>query len=140
MVDTASFAASGPGPRPQPAAPWITAEQRELLDQILDKWSLHVLDRLCERPSRFNELRRALPELPQKSLATTLRRLERNGMIRRDVVSTRPIAVTYRVTALGDTLQPLIEALFSWSSQSLPAVRSARGTFDADREQEESRP
>lgn len=55
----------------------IDAPHRELLDQVLDKWSLSVLDELCERPCRFNELRRAIPQVTQKSLTATLRRLER---------------------------------------------------------------
>ena len=85
--------------------PQVGPEQRELLDQTLDKWSLQVLDALCERPRRFNELRRAVPVVTQKSLTATLRRLERNGMVDRVVVSTRPIAVEYRISPLGRTLQ-----------------------------------
>ncbi len=107
----------------------VTPEQRELLDQTLDKWSLQVLDALCERPRRFNELRRAVPAT-QKSLTATLRRLERNGMVERLVVSTRPVAVEYRISPLGRTLQDLVDALLGWSSTHLPAVREARARFD----------
>ena len=115
----------------------ITSEQRELLDQVLDKWSLHVLDRLCERPHRFNELRRTIPSLTQKSLTTTLRRLERNGMIRREMLSLRPIAVEYRLTALGASLQTLIDALLDWSGENLPAVRRAREEYEDARDLED---
>lgn len=115
----------------------ITPEQRELLDQVLDKWSLHVLDRLCERPHRFNELRRTIPSLTQKSLTTTLRRLERNGMIRREMLSLRPIAVEYRLTALGASLQTLIHALLDWSGENLPAVRRAREEYEDARDLED---
>ena len=58
----------------------IDAPHRELLDQVLDEWSLSVLNELRERPSRFNELRRAIPQVTQKSLTATLRKLERNGI------------------------------------------------------------
>lgn len=109
----------------------VTPEQRELLDQTLDKWSLQVLDALCERPRRFNELRRAVPAT-QKSLTATLRRLERNGMVERLVVSTRPVAVEYRISPLGRTLQDLVDALIGWSATHLPAVRAARARFDED--------
>lgn len=115
----------------------ITTEQRELLDQVLDKWSLHVLDRLCEQPHRFNELRRAIPSLTQKSLTATLRRLERNGMIEREMLSTRPVAVEYRLTALGSTLQTLIDALLDWSGENLAAVRQAREVYESARDLEE---
>lgn len=143
MVDTAPHRAALPGPAQSPrpdmaatkeSAGQITPEQRELLDQVLDKWSLHVLDRLCEHPHRFNELRRAIPALTQKSLTTTLRRLERNGMVAREMLSTRPVAVEYRLTALGSTLQSLIDALLEWSGTNLPAVREARERYEDARE------
>jgi DNA-binding HxlR family transcriptional regulator len=110
----------------------ISAHHRELLDQVLDKWSLQVLDELCEQPLRFNELRRAIPVVTQKSLTATLRRLERNGMVDRVVVSSRPIAVEYRISKLGRTIQDLIDALFHWSAENMPGVERARAKFDEE--------
>lgn len=112
----------------------VSAEQRELLDQLLDKWSLLVLDKLCEQPLRFNGLRRAIPTVTQKPLTATLRRLERNGMVERAVVQTRPVAVEYRLTALGKTLQELIDALLGWTSVNMATVREARDRFDDEEE------
>jgi DNA-binding HxlR family transcriptional regulator len=109
----------------------IDTPHRELLDQVLDKWSLSVLNELCERPSRFNELRRAIPAVTQKSLTATLRRLERNGIVDRRVVATRPVAVEYRITALGKTLRPPIDTLLAWADKHLPRIEQARRTFDA---------
>jgi DNA-binding HxlR family transcriptional regulator len=108
----------------------IDTPHRELLDQVLDKWSLSILNELCERPCRFNELRRAIPEVTQKSLTATLRRLERNGVIQRDVLSTRPVAISYRITPLGKTLRQPIDVLLEWAAEHLPAIESAREAFD----------
>ncbi|WFE30388.1 helix-turn-helix domain-containing protein [Solwaraspora sp. WMMD791] len=108
----------------------LSAEQRELLDQVLDKWSLRVLETLCERPLRFNELRRAIPAVTQKSLTATLRRLERNGMVERVVTGTRPLAVEYRVAPLGKTLQDLVDALFGWTAANYAEVERARRRYD----------
>ncbi|MER5618176.1 helix-turn-helix domain-containing protein [Streptomyces sp. NPDC002215] len=113
----------------------IDPPHRELLDQILDKWSLSVLNELCERPCRFNELRRAIPQVTQKSLTSTLRRLERNGVVEREVVSTRPVAVRYRITPLGKTLRPPIDVLLAWASQNMPAITHARDAFDTREEE-----
>jgi len=110
----------------------VDAPHRELLDQVLDKWSLQVLDELCGSPLRFNELRRAIPVVGQKSLTTTLRRLERNGMVERVVVSTRPLAVEYRVAPIGNALNELIDSLLSWTTVNLPEVERARERFDAE--------
>ncbi|MEU6551955.1 helix-turn-helix domain-containing protein [Streptomyces sp. NPDC046915] len=112
----------------------LTPPHRELLDQVLDKWSLSVLSELCERPCRFNELRRAIPQVTQKSLTATLRRLERNGVIEREVVSTRPVAIRYRITPLGKTLRPPIDVLLTWASENMPAITRAREAFDTREE------
>ncbi|NUS90925.1 MAG: helix-turn-helix transcriptional regulator [Nocardia sp.] len=113
--------------------PQLTHAHRELLDQVLDKWSLQVLDALCEHgPLRFNDLRRAIPAVTQKSLTTALRRLERNGMVDRIVTSTRPVAVEYRLTPLGRSLQDLIDALLHWATGTLPEVERARARFDRE--------
>lgn len=109
----------------------VTAPHRELLDQVLDKWSLQVLDQLCGRPLRFNELRRAIPAIGQKSLTTTLRRLERNGMIERLVLPVRPVAVEYRIAPVGDTLNQLVDALLQWTTQNMTEVELSRKRFDA---------
>lgn len=117
---------------PATAPPALTAAHRELLDQVLDKWSLQVLDSLCEQPQRFNELRRSVPAVTQKSLTSTLRRLERNGMVERLVVRSRPVAVQYRITPLGTTLQDLVDALLHWTAVTLPDVEDARSRYDAE--------
>lgn len=108
----------------------ISASHRELLDQVLDKWSVHVMSELCGAPRRFNELRRAIPDVSQKSLTNTLRRLERNGMIRRELISSRPVAVQYSVSPLGKTMREPIEALLRWLAEQTQAIKQARDQFD----------
>ncbi|MEU2183734.1 winged helix-turn-helix transcriptional regulator [Streptomyces thermolilacinus] len=115
----------------------IDAPHRELLDQVLDKWSLSVLNELCARPCRFNELRRAIPAVTQKSLTATLRRLERNGVVEREVISTRPVAIRYRVTPLGKTLRHPVDVLLAWAAEHLPSIERARDAFDAREDREE---
>jgi DNA-binding HxlR family transcriptional regulator len=110
----------------------VTAPHREFLDQVLDKWSLQVMDVLCEKPLRFNELRRAIPTVGQKSLTATLRRLERNGMVERVVLATRPVAVEYRIAPLGRTIQDLVDALLRWTTINMPDVEKARERYDEE--------
>lgn len=113
-----------------PTALGITDQHRDLLSQLLDTWSVPVLELLCERPMRFNELRRAIPAVTQKSLTTTLRRLERNGIIERIVISTRPVAIQYQITSLGKTLREPIDALLDWTAKHSSDVNQARVRFD----------
>lgn len=108
----------------------ISAPHRDVLDQVLDKWSLQILDHLCQRPLRFNALRRRIPAVSQKSLSATLRKLERNGIVSRSVVSTRPIGVEYSITALGKTLRDPTDAILGWAHEHLEEIQAARFRFD----------
>lgn len=108
----------------------ISASHRDLLDQVLDKWSLAVLAELCESPKRFNELRRSITGVSQKSLTNTLRRLERNGVISRLVLRTRPVAVQYQITTLGKSIRGPIDELLNWATSNMTAIKEAREAFD----------
>jgi len=103
---------------------------RLLLDQIADKWSILILGALCPAPMRFNALRRALDGITQASLTQALRRLERNGIVEREVVTSSPIAVEYAITPLGRSLEPLFQAIDDWTVRSLPQVAAARLRFE----------
>ena len=92
----------------------LDADARQLLDDIFDKWSLLVLDELCSSPRRFNQLRRSLPVVTAKSLSQALRRLEDNGIVERRVLSTRPLAVEYAITAQGRSLEEPLRLVLAW--------------------------
>lgn len=108
----------------------VSPSHRELLNQVLDKWSLHVLSELCDSPKRFNELRRAITDVSQKSLTNTLRRLERNGVIERHVIRTRPIAIQYEITALGKSMRNPVDELLNWAVSNMATINQARERFD----------
>lgn len=104
---------------------------RLLLDQIADKWSVLIIAALGQRPLRFNEIKNHYDGITQKALTQTLRRLERNGMVDRIVVSTAPVRVEYRITPLGRTLEGPFRALCEWTADYLPEVEKARVAYDA---------
>lgn len=103
---------------------------RALFDQIADKWSMMVLVALDNGPERFNAIRRRLEGVTQKALTQCLRRLERNGLVERQVVSLSPVAVQYQITPLGRTLQRPLLQLHEWTLTALPDVETARTNFD----------
>lgn len=104
---------------------------RPVLEQIAHKWSILVLTFLCEEPKRFNALKRRLDGITQKALADTLRRLERNGLIHRHVITTSPIAVVYSITPLGRTLQEPLLSLYDWALCHQSDLCDAQRRFDA---------
>jgi len=103
---------------------------RGVFDQIADKWSAMILAILSARPHRFNVIRRRLEGVSQKALTQCLRRLERNGLVNRRVVSLSPVAVEYEITPLGRSLQKPLGALHQWTLDNLAEVDAAREAFD----------
>ena len=105
---------------------------RPVLEQIAHKWSILALTFLCEKPKRFNALKRRLDGITQKALTETLRRLERNGLIDRCVTTASPIAVVYSITPLGRTLQAPLLSLYDWAVHHQGDLLNAQKRFDSD--------
>ncbi|MGL3109123.1 winged helix-turn-helix transcriptional regulator [Bradyrhizobium sp. BR 1432] len=106
---------------------------RVLIEEIADKWTILVVAALSRGPTRFNQLKRALEPVTQKSLTQTLRRLERSGMVSRKVLDTSPVAVEYAITRLGRTLGGPFSAIYRWAVAYQDQVEGARQRFDAQR-------
>ena len=86
---------------------------RNVLARISGKWSLlvlYTLDRNGMSPMRFNQLRRAIPDISQKVLTTTMRTLETDGLICRKVFAEVPPRVEYSLTERALTLIPLVDS------------------------------
>jgi DNA-binding HxlR family transcriptional regulator len=111
--------------------PLDVAATRPILEQIANKWSVLILSVLCTQPARFNDLRRRLDGITHKALADALKRLERNGLISREVLPTQPIGVEYAITALGASLREPFAALYTWSLTHGPAMHQAQMRYDA---------
>lgn len=103
---------------------------RGVLDKLGDKWSMLVILELSGGERRFSELRRAIPDISQKMLTQTLRIFQRDGLLEREVFPTVPPSVTYRLTALGQSLLVPFGQLVAWADNNHPAVLAARADFD----------
>lgn len=117
----------------------VACPSRLLFDQIADKWSMMVLTVLDNGPLRFNAVKRRLEGVTQKALTQCLRRLERNGLVSRTVLTASPVAVEYAITPLGRTLQPPFRALYAWTLESMAEVERARSAFDGQDGRPEAR-
>jgi len=106
-----------------------------ILAHIANKWSVLILTVLCSRPSRFNEIKRRLDGITHKSLADALKRLERNGLIRREVLPTMPVGVEYTITPFGQSLQQPFAALYDWALKNGPELERAQAEFDLKRDE-----
>ncbi len=103
---------------------------RSFFDQVANKWAVMILCVLNEKPTRFNEIRRRLEGITHKALTQALRRLERNGLIAREVLATSPVAVEYSITELGRTLQVPLGAAYDWAIHHLRDIEQAQEAYD----------
>ena len=88
---------------------------------IGSKWKLLIIRNLQTRPWRFNELRKDLEGISQKSLTDSLRSLEEDGLITRTVYPEVPPRVEYALSELGQSMRPILTAMehFGTSYQAL---------------------
>lgn len=105
---------------------------RDVLDRVGDKWSVLVIVELANGTHRFRELQRAIDGISQRMLTLTVRRLERDGLVRRTVYPTVPAQVDYRLTETGASLTHLVKALADWSLEHRDGIAIARQTYDAE--------
>lgn len=105
---------------------------RMLVDQVSDPWTLRILWALCPgtQPARFNQIKRSVGSISQKTLTQCLRRLERNGILERRVISAKPLGVEYSVTELGHSLEKPMGAMYEWAKQHEAQVRRAQASYD----------
>jgi DNA-binding HxlR family transcriptional regulator len=111
--------------------PEVCGAISDMLARIGDKWSLLIVSTLGERPLRFNELRRQISDISQKMLSSTLKVLERDGLVSRTVLPTVPPQVEYALTDLGSELLGPVSALAEWTAGNTPRIMAARAKYDS---------
>jgi DNA-binding HxlR family transcriptional regulator len=103
---------------------------RAMLDRLADKWTVLVIGQLATGTMRFAELRRAIDGISQKMLTSTLRDLERDGLVNRQLYASVPPKVEYSLTSLGSSLVNQMKALCLWAEDHIDQVLTAREDFD----------
>ena len=104
---------------------------REMLSQLGDKWTLLVILCLSAGPLRFNAVQRAVVGISHRMLTVTLRKLERDGLVRRTVYSDVPPHTEYALTPLGASFTDPVMAIANWAVAAQPEIERNRRVFDA---------
>ena len=100
---------------------------RNVISRVTDKWSLLVLYTLeHQEVMRFNDLWRQIPDISQKMLTTTLRHLEDDGIVSREVFVEVPPRVEYRLAERGKSLMPLLDSLLTWGIEHFSDIITDR--------------
>jgi DNA-binding HxlR family transcriptional regulator len=103
---------------------------RQVLDRIADKWTMLVIVALQHGTLRFSELRRSIDGISQKMLTQTLRALERDGIVEREVVPTVPVTVRYTLTPLGHSLADAVGVIREWAYANVETIEAARSAYE----------
>jgi len=99
------------------------------LTLIGNKWQVLILrDLNLNGTMRFKELQRSIGKISQKVLTSNLRAMEESGIVHREVFAEVPPRVEYSLTELGETLQPVLDAMWAWGESYKERLRKARSS------------
>jgi len=100
-----------------------TCPVRNVLSRFSDKWSLLILINLYRKGKmRYKELKNAIPDISQKMLSSTLKRLEEDHFLIREAYAEIPPRVEYSLTDMGKSLMPALQTMIDWSLENFKEV------------------
>lgn len=96
---------------------------RNILSRMSDKWSLLILSTLSKNGvMRYKELNAAIPDISQKMLSSTLKRLEADKLVNRKMYSEIPPRVEYSLTKTGKELMPSVGLMITWALEHFEEI------------------
>jgi DNA-binding HxlR family transcriptional regulator len=113
-----------------------TCPSHAVLEMLASKWVYLTVCALRRGRMRNGELARRLEGITPKMLTQTLRILERDGLVRREIFPVIPPRVEYELTELGQNLAGLLTQIRFWSEQHVPDIRQARARAAANQERD----
>jgi DNA-binding HxlR family transcriptional regulator len=104
---------------------------RAARDLLSSKWKVDLLYLLARGIHRYSRLYDNLRGASKKMLTDSLRGLERDGFVERNVYAEVPVRVEYSLTALGWSATELLMALAEWADEHFAAVEQARQQYQS---------
>lgn len=87
------------------------------MEFIGGKWKMVILYHLKDGVRRYNELRKIMPMVTERTLSLQLKQMEDDGIVKREVHTLKPpLKVEYSLTVFGKTLIPLLEMIADWGT------------------------
>ena len=104
---------------------------QQVLDRVASKWTMLVILALGHERLHYAQLQRRVRGVTKKMLTQTLRALERDGLVRRQVHQTVPPQTEYELTELGHGLANVVAVVRSWAYENVTDIAQARSAYDA---------
>jgi len=105
---------------------------RNVLGLLGRKWPTLILCHLSFGTHRFSELRGAIPDISQRMLSQTLRELERDGLLTRDMSPGVPPRVDYTLTPLGESFIEPLQNILNWAAKHQGRIDVIRRAYDEE--------
>jgi len=106
-------------------------QSRDAIELLSNKWRITVIHILRDEPLRTNAIQAAMSEVSPKVLTQTLRGMERDGLIHREIYNVVPPHVEYRLTPMGKSLIKPLQDLCHWTKAHNQERDVARSRFDS---------
>src|SRR6266498_5286104 len=102
-----------------------SAPFQRAIELIGKRWTGAVVKALVPAPARFNQLLAGIPGISDRVLTERLRELETEGVVERLVDPGPPVRVSYRLTARGRALEPVLASIDAWAADWMTPPSSA---------------
>ena len=108
-----------------------TCPIRNVLSRICGKWPILIMLVLAEkqRSMRFKEIEAAIPDISQRMLTITLRDLEADGMVHREMFAEVPPRVEYQLTERGRSFLPALSGIVDWAVDHINDILTDRADY-----------
>lgn len=93
------------------------------LDLFGDKWTLLVVRDLLLGKSRYGEFAQSEETIPTNILSSRLKSLEEAGVVEKRPYCEKPLRYEYALTAKGQDLKPVLEAMATWAKIYVPGSK-----------------
>ena len=103
----------------------LCARFHKAVELIGRRWSGAIIQILLQGPSRYAELRGAIPDITDRMLSERLRELEDEQIVARTVIPETPVRVEYSLTQKGRALAPALDAIGHWAEKWVEAQSTA---------------
>ena len=95
------------------------------LELLTGKWKICILDILFDKPHRFGEIRKKLPNITIKMLSQALKELHTSDLVNRVDHQTKPLKVIYSISDFGFTIKPVILEVHKWNDNHLSKIHTS---------------
>jgi DNA-binding HxlR family transcriptional regulator len=112
-----------------PRSPTFCSRFHKAIELIGGRWAGAILRELLNGPSRFAELRAAIPDINDRMLSERLKELEREGLVERRVLPAAPVRVEYELTEKGRALEKTLRSVAAWAEEWIPLEEAGRGAI-----------